>query len=164
MEKQSAKIQVSIQPMPLVVISCCNKEGKNNALVVGYCCNCSYNPPMVMVGIVPTRYSYPMIKETGEFVVNLPGEGNKEAYDYLGKHSGRDEDKLAKLGLKIKKGLKVNAPIILDFPINIECRVTGSIVTGSHEMFVGKIEHIHASPGYIDSEGKIDFSKIKLNA
>ena len=163
MEKQAANIQKTvIKPIPLIVVSCCNKAGKNNALVVGYCCNCSFDPPMIMVGIVPSRYSYSMIKETGEFVVNLLGENNKDAYDYLGKHSGRDEDKFKKLGLIIKKGLKVSAPIILDFPVNIECKVTGSIVTGSHEMFAGKIEHIHASPGYIDKDGNIDYSKIKI--
>ncbi|OGS18215.1 MAG: flavin oxidoreductase [Elusimicrobia bacterium RIFOXYA2_FULL_40_6] len=162
MEKLSVKIQPAIKPMPLAVVSCCNKEGKNNALVVGYCCNCSYNPPMVMVGIVPSRYSYSMIKETGEFVVNLIGEKNKEAYDYLGKYSGRDEDKLAKLGLKVKKGINVNAPIILDFPVNIECKIIGSILTGSHEMFAGKIEYIHVSPGYTDKDNNIDYSKIEL--
>ncbi|OGS27928.1 MAG: flavin oxidoreductase [Elusimicrobia bacterium RIFOXYB2_FULL_48_7] len=162
MEKMPVKIQPVIKPMPLVIVSCCNKDGKNNALVVGYCCNCSYNPPMVMAGIVPSRYSYPMIKETGEFVVNLVGEKNKEAYDYLGKHSGRDGDKLAELGLKVQKGSKISAPIILDFPINIECKVIGSLMTGSHEMFAGRIEYIHASPEYTDKDGNIDYSKIKI--
>jgi len=160
MEKVSAKIKPAISPMPLAVVSCCNKEGKNNALVVGYCCNCSYDPPMVMIGIVPSRYSYPMIKETGEFVINLPGKNQKDAYNYLGSHSGRNEDKLEKLGLKVKKGMKVNAPILMDFPINIECKVVGSITTGSHEMFAGKIEHINVDTDFLNDKGEIDYSKI----
>jgi len=134
----------------------------NNALAVEYAGNCSYDPPMVMVGIVPTRYSYPMIKETGVFVVNLVTEELREKYAYLGSHSRRDEDKLEKLGIKIGEGVKINAPILLDCPVNIECKVVDSIKTGSHEMFIGKIEYMHANEDLLDEKGNIDFSKINL--
>lgn len=162
MNKKSAKIKSSLVPMPNVLVSCRDKDGRDNALAVGYCCNCSFDPPMVMVGIVPSRYSYPMVKETGCFVVNLVGSELKEIYNYLGSHSGRDEDKLKKMGIKTGEGVKVNAPILMDCPVNIECKVVDSIVTGSHEMFVGKIEYIHANEDLVDSEGKIDLSKINL--
>lgn len=162
MDKQKAKLGTYIMPKPQVIASCRGKDGKNNALVVAYCCNCSYDPPMVLLGIVPSRHSYNLIKESGCFVINLVPEDMKEAFDYLGSHSGRDGDKLAKLNLRIKDGNVVDAPILMDCPVNIECTVVDSIVTGSHEMFVGKVEYVHADDIYLDDKGEIDFSKIKL--
>lgn len=150
----------SLKPSANIVVSCRGADGEDNALVVGYACNCSYDPPMVMVGIVPSRYSYPLIKETGVFVVNLVGKDNKEAFDYLGSHSGRDGNKLKKLGLNVSDGHKINAPVLNDFPVNIECEVIDSIKTGSHEMFVGKVVHIHADEKLVDDKGEIDYSKI----
>jgi flavin reductase (DIM6/NTAB) family NADH-FMN oxidoreductase RutF len=162
MDKKQAKMKSCLQPSPKVLVSCRGLNGENNALAVAYCCNCSYDPPMVMVGIVPSRYSYKMIKESGCFVVNLVSKEYKENFDYLGSHSKRDEDKLAKMKVKLSEGLKVNAPILVDCPVNIECKVVDSIVTGSHEMFVGKIEYVHADHKYVDQEGNIDFSAINL--
>lgn len=162
MEKRSANIKPSIRPMPKVLVSCRGLNGENNALVVAYCCNCSFDPPMVMVGIVPSRYSYKMIKESGCFVVNLVSEEYKETFEYLGSNSKRDGDKLAKMNVKLSNGIKVNAPILDDCPVNIECKVVDSIVTGSHEMFVGTIEYIHADTKLINDKGDIDFSSIKF--
>ena len=84
-----------MQPVPQTIVSCRNKDGKNNALVVGFAANASLDPAMVMVGIVPSRHSHHMVKESGCFVINLPGKDFKREYDYLGSHSGRDEDKFA---------------------------------------------------------------------
>lgn len=151
-----------LKPSPNIIVSCRGLNGENNALAVAYACNCSFNPPMVMVGIVPERYSYHMVKENKCYVVNLVSTGMKEEFNYLGSHSGRDEDKFKKLSLKYTDGIKVNAPILLDFPVNIECKVVDSITTGSHEMFVGKIEHIHADNELVTEDGNIDFSKIDL--
>jgi flavin reductase (DIM6/NTAB) family NADH-FMN oxidoreductase RutF len=115
---------------------------------------------MVMVGIVPSRYSYGIIKETGVFVANLVPASMKAAFEYLGSHSGRDEDKLATFGIRTGEGVKVNAPILLDCPVSIECTVTGSIVTGSHEMFIGMVEYVHADATLVGEDGKIDWSRI----
>lgn len=162
MEKTQGNMKSCLQPVPKVLVSCRDNNGKNNALAVAYCCNCSYDPPMVMVGIVPSRYSYKMIKETGIFVVNLVTKEQKEMFDYLGSHSGRDEDKFLKLNIKVEEGVKVNAPLLVQCPINIECKVVDSIVTGSHEMFVGKIEYVHADRKIVDGQGNIDFSKVEF--
>lgn len=162
MDKKQANMRSCLQPAPKVLVSCRGLNGENNVLAVAYCCNCSYDPPMVMVGIVPSRYSYKMIKESGCFVVNLVGKEYKETFDYLGSHSKRDEDKLAKMNVKLSEGIKVNAPILDDCPVNIECKVVDSIVTGSHEMFVGKIEYVHADAKLVDNEGNIDFSSISF--
>lgn len=160
MEKKEANFRSALQPAPKVLVSCRDKDGRNNALAVGYCGNCSYDPPMVMVGIVPSRYSYHMIKATGCFVVNLVEKDMREQFDYLGSVSGRDEDKLAKIA--VAEGTEVNAPLLSDCPVNIECRVVDSIVTGSHEMFVGKIEAVHAREDLVDDDGKIDFNALDL--
>ncbi|MDD3225831.1 MAG: flavin reductase family protein [Clostridium sp.] len=151
-----------LQPTPKILVSCRDNNGRNNALAVAYCCNCSYAPPMIMVGVVPSRYSYKMLKETGVFAVNIVTKDQKEVFDYLGSHSGRDEDKFSKLNIKVEEGIKVNVPLLVDCPVNIECKVVDSIVTGSHEMFVGKIEYVHANSEIVDDNGNIDFSKLEL--
>ncbi|WP_010243389.1 flavin reductase family protein [Acetivibrio cellulolyticus] len=162
MDKKQASLRSCLQPATKVLVSCRGLDGENNVLAVAYCCNCSYDPPMVMVGIVPSRYSYKMIKESGCFVVNLVDKEYKETFDYLGSVSKRDEDKLSKMKVNLSDGVKVNAPIIKDCPVNIECTIVDSIVTGSHEMFVGKVEYVHANSELVDSEGKINFSEISF--
>lgn len=162
MNKVQGNMKSCLQPMAKILVSCRGIDGRNNALAVAYCCNCSYDPPMIMVGIVPSRYSYNIVKETGCFVVNLVTKEQKEMFDYLGSHSGRDEDKFSKLDIKVEEGIKVNAPLLADCPINIECKVVDSILTGSHEMFVGKIEYVHTDREIVDAKGHIDYSKIEL--
>lgn len=162
MEKREANKKGSMQPAPKVLVSCRGLNGEDNVLAVAYCGNCSYAPPMVMVGIVPTRYSYQMIKESGCFTVNLVTENYKETFDCMGSTSKRDGDKLKKMNVKLQDGKKVNAPILLDCPVNIECTVVDSIMTGSHEMFIGKIEYVHADTNLVDVDGNIDFSKINF--
>ena len=160
--KKQIELGTYLMPRPKVIVSCRGADGRNNALVVAYCCNCSYDPPMVMVGIVPSRYSYDMIKESGCFVVNLPAQGFEKEYEIIGSKSGRDMDKFKELDVEYADGEKVDAPILLGCPVNIECKIVDSIKTGSHEMFVGKVERVLADSEYLDEEGKIDFGKINL--
>jgi len=162
MIKKEANKKGSLWPAPRVLVSCRGLNGEDNALAVAYCGNCSYAPPMVMVGIVPTRYSYKMIKESGCFVVNIAEKDYQEVFDYLGKVSKRDADKLKDKNVRIENGKVVNAPILADCPVNIECTVVDSIVTGSHEMFVGKVEYVHANENLLNEDGSIDFSKIQV--
>jgi flavin reductase (DIM6/NTAB) family NADH-FMN oxidoreductase RutF len=160
MKKKKAEMRSCLQPVPKVLVSCRGMDGENNILAVGYCCNCSFDPPMVMVGIVPERYSYKMIKSTGCFVVNLVDRSYEETFHYMGTKSGRDGDKIAAMKVKLKEANSINAPLIEDCPVNIECLVVDSIRTGSHEMFVGKVECVHADERMLDETGKIDFSMI----
>ncbi|WP_273327294.1 flavin reductase family protein [Vallitalea guaymasensis] len=162
MKKKQFVTKSSLQPAPKVLVSCRDKDGKDNALAVAYCGNCSYDPPMVMVGIVPSRHSYQMVKDTKCFVVNLPTKDYQKEFDYLGSVSARDEDKLAKMNIKTADASKVNAPILVDCPVNIECTVVDSIMTGSHEMFIGKIENINADENIVNEDGSIDYSKLDL--
>ena len=160
MKKEAIK-KGSLQPCPKVLISC-RLNGEDNALAVGYCGNCSFAPPMIMVGIVPSRYSHHMVKESGCFVVNLPEKNYSEIFKYLGTVSKKDEDKLKVKKIKLEEGKVVDAPLLADCPVNIECKVVDSIMTGSHEMFIGKVEYVHADESLLDEDGKIDFSKLDL--
>lgn len=160
-KKQAASRSV-INPRPHLLVSCRGKNGEDNALVVAYGGNCSIEPSMVMVGIVPTRYSYSLVKETGCFVVNLVSSGQKRIYDYLGSHSGRDEDKIAACGARTASGVKINAPLLIDCPVNIECTVITSVMTGTHEMFIGKVEYVHADEELLREDGSIDWDRFEL--
>ncbi len=161
MAKKSAQIR-HFMPSPNIVVSCRGEDGFNNALVVGFACNCSYDPPMIMVGIVPSRYSYELIKQNPCFVVHFARKNQMDAWKYLGSKSGRDGDKLAQLGLTVEDGEVVDAPVITDFPVAAECTVVDSILTGSHEMFVGKVEVIHADEELVGEDGKLDLSAVDL--
>lgn len=162
MVKKEGAAKSCLNPMPKVLVSCRGLDGEENVLAVGYCGNCSFDPPMVMVGIVPSRYSYKLIKESGCFVVNLCAKSYKDTFDYLGSHSKRDGDKLTAAGVNLTPALKVNAPLLADCPVNIECTVVDSVVTGSHEMFIGKVEYVHAPTECVGADGKIDFSAMDL--
>lgn len=162
MNKISANFKSCLHPKPNVLISCRGKSGENNALAVAYCGNCSYDPPMVMVGIVPSRYSYHLIKEANCFVVNLCAKENKKLFDYMGSHSGRDENKFKATGATVREAIKIDAPILDDCPINIECTIVDSIMTGSHEMFVGKVEYVHTKEDLVNENKDILFGLIDI--
>lgn len=161
MKKEGKKL-LSLQPVPATIVSCRDKDGRNNALVVGFTANVSLDPVMVMVGIVPTRFSHHMVKETGSFVINLPKKSFKKEYDYLGSRSGRDGDKFAALDIKWEDAEYVNAPILTDCPVNIECSVIESTQPGTHELFIGKVEKVHVDEEYVDEKGNIMWDKMDL--
>ena len=147
---------------PNVVVTVRDNDGNDNALVVAYCGNCSYDPPMVMVGIVPSRHSYHMIKENGSFVVHLLDKSQTKLYECCGSKSGRDSNKLKDYGINLENGKKVNAGVITECPVAIECTVVDSIMTGSHEMFIGKVEYVHAEEESVNAKGRVDTSKLDL--
>lgn len=161
MKVEASKINALVVK-PNLVVTVRDKEGNDNALLVAYAGNCSYAPPMIMIGIVPSRYSYHMIKENGSFVAHLLDKSQSQLYECCGMKSGRDSDKLKDYGVELTDGLKVNAGVILDCPVAIECTVVDSIMTGSHEMFIGKVEYVHANKNSLGENGKVDISKLNL--
>ena len=162
MKKLAKNMVLCMQPVPQTIVSCRDKEGKNNALVVGFTANVSLDPVMVMVGIVPSRFSHHMVKESGAFVINLPKKSFQKEYAYLGSKSGRDGDKFAALDLKWKNAEYVDAPILSDCPVSIECSVVDSIQPGTHELFIGKVEAVHVDEEYLDEKGNILWNKMDL--
>lgn len=159
MKKEALK-KSSLAPCPNVLVSCKGKDGRENALAVAYCGNCSYAPPMLMVGIVPSRFSYDLIKESGVMVINIVPKSYANEYKYLGTVSGRDEDKLK--DINTVPADTINCPMLSDCPVNIEGTIVDSIMTGSHEMFVVKVEKVHADEELLNENGSINFNKIDL--
>ena len=162
MKKLTNNKVLCMQPVPQTIVSCRDKDGRNNALVVGFAANVSLDPAMVMVGIVPTRYSYHMVKESGCFVINLPKKSYEKEYKYLGSKSGRDGDKFAALDIKWTDADYTDSPIMIDCPVSIECSVVESIQPGTHELFIGKVEAVHVDEKYLDEKGNILWDKMYL--
>ena len=162
MKKLAKNTVLCMQPVPQTIVSVRDKEGRNNALVVGFTANVSLDPVMVMVGIVPTRFSHHMVKGNPCFVINLPRKSFQKEYAYLGSKSGRDGDKFAALDLKWEEGKYVNAPILTNCPVSIECSVVESSHPGSHELFIGKVEAVHVDEEYLDEKGNILWNKMDL--
>lgn len=149
-------------PATNVVVTVRDKNERDNALVVAYSGNCSYDPIRVMVGIVPSRFSYHMVKENGCFVIHLLDKSQKKLFECAGTKSGKDGDKLKEYGIKLKQADKVNAGYIPECPIAIECKVVDSIITGSHEMFIADVLEIHCDKSKLLPNGRIDFSQYDL--
>lgn len=162
MKKLASNAVLCVQPLPQTIVSCRGKDGKNNALVVGFVANASLDPVMVIIGITPARYSHHIVKESGCFVINLPRKSYKKEYDYLGSASGRDADKFAKANIKWEDATYVDAPILTDCPLSIECSIVDSIMPGTHELFIGKVEAIHVDEEYLDANGNILWNKMDL--
>lgn len=162
MKKPVKNKTLACQPIPKLIVSCRDKDGKDNALVVGFAANVSFDPPMIMIGIVPDRYSYHIIKESGCFVVNLVDPTFEKEYDYFGSHSGWKEDKFSVLDIKAENGSIVDAPLLAGCPVSIECTVMESLKPGTHELFFGKVEYVHCEEAYLNESGNINWSKISL--
>lgn len=162
MKKSVDNKMLCVQPLPQTIVSCRDKDGNNNALVVGFVANVSLDPAMVMVGIMPSRYSHHIIKESGCFVINFPKKNFQKEYTYLGSKSGRDGDKFASLNLNWEDAKYVNAPILTDCPVSIECSVVESTMPGTHELFISKVEAVNVDEEYLNSNGNILWDKIDL--
>lgn len=162
MKREVANKACTVYPSPNLIISCQDKAGRKNALVVAFAGNASLDPPMAMVGVIPDRFSHHMIKETGVFVINIPAKGFEAEFNYLGTKSGRDGDKFEALSLAWEDGTRVNAPMLTDCPINIECKVVTSVQPGTHDLFIASIEAVHCDEKYLDENGNINWGKIPL--
>ncbi|OED29631.1 flavin reductase family protein [Methanosphaera sp. WGK6] len=149
-----------ILPEPCIIVSCRDKNGKNNALPIGFAANVSFNPRIIMIAVIEERYSHHIIKERGEFVVNIAREEFREEMEFLGRNSGKNMDKLA--NFKLIDADIVDAPILLDCPVNFECKVIESVKPGTHDVFFGRVEKVHCDKELVDDEGKINWDKINI--
>ena len=140
------------------MVSCADKEGRSNIIPVAWTGTVCSSPAMLSISIRPERFSYHMIRETGEFVVNLTTEKLVRAADLCGVKSGRDTDKWELAGLTPEKASRVTAPLIAESPVNIECRVTEIRDLGSHTMFLAEVLAVHVDDRYMDENGKFDLS------
>ncbi|MDE7302788.1 MAG: flavin reductase family protein [Oscillospiraceae bacterium] len=146
-----------LAPLPAVMVSCGTLE-KANVLTVAWTGIVNTKPPMTYISVRPTRYSYGIIKESGEFVINLTTSKMVRETDFCGVKSGKDTDKFRKCGLHIEAASAVSAPIISESPLSLECRVVDIKPLGSHDMFLAEIVAVNVDGRYIDSKGKINVS------
>ena len=158
MGKQSWKPGNMLNPVPAVMVSCADREGKPNIITIAWAGTVCTNPPMVSISVRPTRYSYDMIRETGEFVINLVTEPLTRACDYCGVVSGRDVDKFAKTGLTPIPVEGVSVPGIAESPVSIACRVVEERAFGSHTMFLAEVVGVTADDRYLDETGRFDIN------
>ncbi len=162
-EKEHWKGSVLEAPLPPVLVSC-GDEKTPNVLTVAWTGILNTQPPVTYISLRPERFSYPIIRERGEFVINLPTEELVRAVDYCGVKSGRNTDKLAQTGLTVTKGVAVSAPMINECPLSLECRVRQIIKLGTHDMFMADIVGVNAAKELLDNNGRLCLERAKLLA
>lgn len=152
-----------LYPLPAVMVSAADREGNSNILTVAWTGTICSDPAMLYISVRPERYSYHMIKETGEFVVNLTTEKLAYATDWCGVRSGRDVDKWKEMKLTKGKAEKLEyAPIIQESPVNIECKVTEVKELGSHHMFLAEVKAVQVDEKYMKKNGKFELNSTGL--
>ena len=163
MKKQHWPGGAMLGPVPPALVSCGSMD-KPNALTIAWTGILNTIPPKTYISVRPERYSYNLIKDSGEFVINLPTEKIVKAVDYCGCRTGAKEDKLAKCGLTVSPSVKISAPMIDQSPVNLECKVTDIVHLGSHDMFIADIVGVNVDESLLDENGKLHLSKAGLCA
>ena len=164
MGKQIWKAGNMVYPLPAVMVSCQRPGEKANIITVAWTGTVCTNPAMLYISVRPERYSYDIIRETGEFVVNLTTEKLAKATDFCGVRSGRDVDKFKEMNLTEEASVQIQAPCIAQCPVNIECRVKEVLELGSHHMFLAEVLQVHVDEAYIDEQGKFHLNDTGLMA
>lgn len=162
MKKEFWKPGNMLYPLPAVMVSCQEGDMTPNIITVAWTGTVCTNPAMVYISVRPERYSYDIIKNSGEFVINLTTKKLVSAVDFCGVRSGRDVDKFRELHLTAVSGDKIRAPYIEECPVNIECKVKEIIELGSHHMFLGMVEGVHIDPQFLDDKGRFHLNKSDL--
>lgn len=159
MAKEIWKPGNMLYPLPVVMVSMADKKGRHNIITIGWAGTVCTNPPMVSISVRPERYSYQILRETGEFVINLTTRELAYATDYCGVKSGRDVDKFRELKLTALPSKEVGAPLIAESPVNIECKVSRVMPLGSHDMFLAEVAAVHADEKYMDEKQRFHLEK-----
>ena len=150
-----------LYPVPAVMVSCGTIE-KPNIITVAWCGTLCTSPAMTYVSIRPERFSYKIIEESKEFVINLTTEALVHSVDYCGVKSGKDVDKFKECSLTASKSVNVSAPSIEESPVNIECKVVQIIKTGgTHDIFIAEVLSVSVDDKYFDETGKFHFERTK---
>jgi len=163
-KKQEWKPGNMLYPLPAVMVSCQREGEKPNIITLAWVGTICSDPAMVSVSIRPERHSYNIIKETGEFVINLTTKDLTYATDYCGVKSGRDIDKFKEMNLTATPSFKVACPSIGESPVNIECKVKEIVKLGSHDMFIAEVVSVGVSEEYMDENGKFELNELGLMA
>lgn len=165
MSKQIWKPGNMVYPLPAVMVSVGDRAGNTNILTIAWTGTICTNPAMVYISVRPERYSYQMICDTQEFVINLTTEQLVRATDYCGVRSGKDVDKWKEMNLHKETASTLQyAPLIAESPVNIECKVTEMKELGSHHMFLAEVTAVQAEEAYMNESGKFELNQTGLLA
>ncbi|MCD8104078.1 MAG: flavin reductase family protein [Lachnospiraceae bacterium] len=162
MARETWKPGNMLYPLPAVMVSCARPDERPNIITVAWAGTICSSPAMVSISIKPERYSYGIIRETGEFVINLTTKKLARAADYCGVRSGRDVDKFRETHLTAAPASKISAPLIKESPVNIECRVRDMIELGSHHMFLSDVLSVDVDSRYLDDKGRLRLNDADL--
>ena len=160
--KQVWKPSTLLNPVPVVMVTCVGADKKPNIITLAWVGTVNTKPPMISISIRKERYSYQLIKDTGQFVVNLTTKKLARAADFCGVKSGRDVDKFKAAKLTQEKASIVNVPLIAESPVNIECVVKNTIELGTHVLFIAEIVAVNIDEKLLDENGKLCLEKADL--
>ncbi len=163
MDKIKWKGGTMLSPVPAVMVSCGTMDAPN-IITIAWTGILSSDPPKTYVSIRPERFSYPMIKESGEFVINLTTEAIVRAADFCGVRSGKNVNKFKECHLTPVPSTEISAPMIGEAPVSLECRVTDVVPLGTHDMFIADIVGVHIDPALLDEKGALHLEKAGLVA
>ena len=152
-----------LAPVPVVLISCGTVE-KPNVFTVAWAGTVCTHPPMISISVRPGRFSYPLIKESGEFVLNLPSASMARAVDLCGVKSGREVDQFALCGLTAVPAAGVSAPAVEECPVRFSCKVKSVTPLGTHDLFLAEIVSIEADEALFEENGRLALEKADLLA
>ncbi len=164
MSKQHWKPGNMLYPVPAVMVTCQRPSEKPNIITAAWTGTVCSDPAMVYISLQKKRYSYEIIRQTGEFVINLTTKSLAKAADYCGVRSGRDVDKFADTGLTPCSSKTVSCPGIEQSPVNIECRVTEIKILGSHDLFLAEVESVAVDESLLDEKGSLHLERCGLIA
>ncbi len=162
MSKQQWKPGNMLYPLPVVMVTCQKPGEKPNIITIAWAGTICTDPAMVSISIRKERYSYDIIKDSGEFVINLVTDKLVRAADWCGVRSGADYDKFKEMNLTPVPGSTVSVPLIAESPVNIECSLEEIKELGSHDMFIGRITNVWADEAYMDETGKFNLNSSGL--
>lgn len=164
MEREYWKAGNMLYPVPAVMVSCQRPGERPNIVTIAWAGTICSDPAMVSISVRKERYSYDIIKETGEFVINLTTNDLTFATDYCGVKSGRDVDKFKEMKLTPSKSKTIAAPGLAESPVSLECKVKQVIELGSHDMFLAEVTAVSVDSKYMDEKGKFHLNDIGLTA
>ena len=154
-----------LYPLPAVMVSMADADGRYNIITIAWAGTVCTNPPMVSISVRPERSSFRILRETGEFVINLTTRELAYATDWCGVKSGKGHHKFEEMGLTPGKATLVNCPTIEEAPLCIECRVKEVIALGSHDMFIADVLNVQADDKYLDPQtGAFEMQRADLLA
>lgn len=158
MAKITRAPSTALYPVPAVLVSC-GVDSRANIITLAWVGTLCSKPPLLGLGVRPSRHSHGLIEEAGEFVVNLPIADQVEWVDYCGTVSGRDEDKWEVCGFTPHSGAEVEVPLIAECPVNLECRLEQTLSIGSHDLFIGQVVAVQMDEAVVDEQGSFDVAK-----